>query len=163
MTRGLQKVRCALGTIALEWDGPSLAAVHLARPFPELPSVAGDAGIGKLLVRYAENGKPDPARSVVPLLRGRLTDFQWRVLRALQRVPLGKTCSYAALARAAGSPLAARAVGQVMRRNPWPILVPCHRVLAAAGVGGFSASGGVALKRKLLALEGVVVPQEDGC
>ncbi len=163
MTRGLQKIRCALGTIALEWEGRTLAAVHLARPFPHLPSVPGDLCLAQQLVRYAAGGKPDPARIEVPLLRGRLTGFQWRVLGALRRIAIGKTCSYAELAHAAGSPLAARAVGQVMRRNPWPILVPCHRVLAAGGVGGFSASGGVALKRKLLALEGVVVPREDGC
>jgi methylated-DNA-[protein]-cysteine S-methyltransferase len=58
------------------------------------------------------------------------------------------------LAQKAGSPLASRAVGQAMARNPWLIVVPCHRVLAAGGaMGGFSAPGGITTKRQLLAAE----------
>jgi len=161
--RTLQEVRCALGLIALEWEDDALAAVHLAAPFPALPPARGHAAVASALVRYARSGRPDPAKLPVKLLRGKLTDFQWRVLRALMRVPQGKTCTYADLARIAGSPLAARAVGQVMRRNPWPVIVPCHRVLASGGAGGYSGAGGLPMKRKLLALEGVVVPREGAC
>jgi O-6-methylguanine DNA methyltransferase len=62
----------------------------------------------------------------------------------------------------AGEPRAARAVGQALGRNPFPIIVPCHRVLAAGGrMGGFSANGGVATKLKLLAIEGAVLALAD--
>jgi len=80
-----------------------------------------------------------------------LSAFRRAVSRALRRVPYGRTVTYGELARRAGRPDAARAVGQAMARNPVPILVPCHRVVAADGLGGFG--GGLALKRRLLALE----------
>jgi len=81
--------------------------------------------------------------------------FHRAVYRALRRVPFGRTVTYAALARRVGRPRAARAVGQAMARNPVPLVVPCHRVVASAGPGGFG--GGLALKRRLLALEGVAI------
>lgn len=62
--------------------------------------------------------------------------------------------TYAELARRAGSPGAARAVGQAMAKNPWPIVIPCHRVVPSSGkMGGYSGRGGVPTKQKLLALE----------
>jgi len=80
-----------------------------------------------------------------------LSAFQRTVSRALRRVPYGRTVTYGDLARRAGRPGAARAVGQALARNPVPILVPCHRVVSADGPGGFGA--GAAMKRRLLALE----------
>ncbi|MBD3673569.1 MAG: methylated-DNA--[protein]-cysteine S-methyltransferase [Planctomycetaceae bacterium] len=83
-----------------------------------------------------------------------LTDFQKRVLDAVRKIPCGETLSYAEVAERAGSPRAARAVGNVMANNRTPIVVPCHRVLASGGKwGGFTAPGGVNFKRRLLALE----------
>ena len=80
------------------------------------------------------------------------TDFQARVWRAARLIPHGQTRSYAWLAGQIGRPGAARAVGQALGRNPLPIVVPCHRVLAAGGgLGGFT--GGLAMKRFLLGLE----------
>ncbi len=85
-----------------------------------------------------------------------VTDFNQRVYAALRSVPFGTTTTYGALALSAGSPSAAQAVGTAMARNPWPVIVPCHRVLAAAKeIGGFSAFGGAATKQRLLRLEGV--------
>lgn len=85
-----------------------------------------------------------------------VSPFARRVYEALRAVPAGETVSYAELAARAGSPRAARAVGRAMATNPMPLLIPCHRVLAANGKpGGFTAYGGVATKAKLLALEGV--------
>ena len=82
------------------------------------------------------------------------TDFQRRVWAALQRIPPGQTRTYAQLAATLGQPRAARAVGGACGANPIPVLVPCHRVTAASGgLGGFS--GGLAWKRRLLAIEGV--------
>jgi methylated-DNA-[protein]-cysteine S-methyltransferase len=85
-----------------------------------------------------------------------LPPFHQKVLRALCRVPCGSTVTYGELAAQVGSPRAARAVGQVMARNPVPVVVPCHRVVASGGgLGGFG--GGPDLKRRLLALEGAAV------
>lgn len=82
----------------------------------------------------------------------RPTRFPRRVLGELAKVRFGHTLSYGELARRAGSPGAARAVGGVMAKNPIPLVVPCHRVLAAGGkIGGFT--GGLGLKRALLDLE----------
>nr|WP_197714767.1 methylated-DNA--[protein]-cysteine S-methyltransferase [Maliibacterium massiliense] len=87
-------------------------------------------------------------------LRG--TPFQLDVWRAAMRIPYGRTCAYGELALASGHPGAARAVGGAMGKNPLPILVPCHRVLAAHGIGGFGgAQGALACKRAMLAHEGV--------
>lgn len=86
-------------------------------------------------------------------LRGRGA-FDRRVYHACARIEFGETVSYADLARAVGSPRAARAVGAAMKRNPCPIVIPCHRVLRSDGsVGGFSSPGGVNQKRALLELE----------
>lgn len=83
------------------------------------------------------------------------TPFQQAVRSAVRRIPYGQTASYAEIARQAGSPRAARAVGGVMASNQIPILIPCHRVVASGGkLGGFSAPRGVDLKRWLLEREG---------
>lgn len=80
------------------------------------------------------------------------TAFQREVWQALQRIPYGKTCSYGELARQIDRPKAVRAVGAANGANPFPIIVPCHRVIAANGnLHGFG--GGLALKQQLLALE----------
>lgn len=80
------------------------------------------------------------------------TPFAVRVTRELCRVPYGTTRTYGQLAARSGHAGAARAVGRVMASNPLPIIVPCHRVVAAAGLGGFG--GGLAMKKSLLRLEG---------
>jgi methylated-DNA-[protein]-cysteine S-methyltransferase len=82
------------------------------------------------------------------------TDFQRRVWNALTEIPYGEVVSYADIARRIGKPGAARAVGQANGANPIPIVIPCHRVIAADGsIGGFSS--GLSIKRMLLALEQV--------
>lgn len=90
-----------------------------------------------------------------------LTTFQSRVVAATRKVKYGETISYGELARKAGSPGAARAVGSVMASNRFPIIVPCHRVLAAGGmIGGFSAPQGISLKERMLELESDVGSDE---
>jgi O-6-methylguanine DNA methyltransferase len=95
------------------------------------------------------------------------TDFERKVFVALAKVRKGRVISYGELATAAGSPRAARAVGSALGKNPIPILLPCHRVVAANGIGGYGGAadrgwrpGGrdpIAFKRALLASEGVLV------
>lgn len=87
--------------------------------------------------------------------------FHCSIYKALRRIGWGETTTYGALARQAGDPGAARAVGQAMGRNPVPVIIPCHRVLASGGkAGGFSAFGGADTKQRLLALEGVRLGSE---
>ena len=83
------------------------------------------------------------------------TEFQRRVWNALRSIPSGRTKSYSQVAQSIGRPGAVRAVGQACGANPIPVVIPCHRVLAAGGkIGGFS--GGLDWKRKLLAREGAI-------
>ncbi len=92
----------------------------------------------------------------VPLDLGWCTPFQHAVATALHAVPRGEVVSYGELAALAGYPGAQRAVGTFCARNRFMLLVPCHRVIAANGIGSYG-SAGVGVKRRLLALEGVVV------
>ena len=92
----------------------------------------------------------------LPVDLSRSTDFQQQVLRAAARVPRGGLATYAEIARHIGKPRASRAVGQALARNPVPIVIPCHRVVAADGsLTGYSGRGGIRTKAQLLVLEGV--------
>jgi O-6-methylguanine DNA methyltransferase len=94
------------------------------------------------------------AKTLPPLDWSGKTEFQKSVWRALRKIRQGQTKSYGEIARAIGKPKAVRAVGGACGANPIPVLVPCHRVLAANGkIGGFS--GGLHRKRELLKREGV--------
>ncbi len=107
-----------------------------------------------VLRRWAEGRGGDPA--TVPVDLAAVAPFAGRVYRALRRVRPGRTVTYGELARRAGSPGAARAVGTALARNPLAPFVPCHRVLGAdGGLHGFTAPGGIAAKARLLAMEGV--------
>ncbi len=97
---------------------------------------------------YFDGGNPDLSAYA---LKSGASGFRMRVWRRARRIPYGRTETYSSLALAAGSPGAARAAGSAMAANPFPIIVPCHRVVAARGMGGFS--GGMHLKRRLLDLE----------
>jgi len=106
------------------------------------------------LKRFAEGDDVDFRD--IQIVTDHLTPFGYRVVLACRRVAWGQTRTYGALASECGSPKAARAVGQVMASNRFPLVVPCHRILATGGgVGGFSAPGGVRLKRRLLEMERV--------
>jgi O-6-methylguanine DNA methyltransferase len=101
-------------------------------------------------VRQALQGRPLAAPPPLDLSSG--TAFQRRVWAALRAIPAGKTVTYAGLAASLKRPKAARAVGGACGANPAPLLIPCHRVVAAhGGLGGFS--GGLDWKRKLLGRE----------
>jgi O-6-methylguanine DNA methyltransferase len=87
---------------------------------------------------------------------GAMPPFPRQVLELVRTIPPGETMSYGEVAAEVGSPGAARAVGQALGRNPFAIVVPCHRVLAAGGrTGGFGAHGGITTKLRMLAIEGV--------
>ncbi len=94
--------------------------------------------------------------SGVPLDARRVSAVAWRVYSAARAIPAGRTATYGDLAEAVNDPAAnSRAVGALMGSNPWPLIVPCHRVVGAGGrLTGFSAAGGVRTKARLLVIEG---------
>lgn len=82
------------------------------------------------------------------------TNFQKKIMQTVKKIPYGETKSYKEIAEAAGYPRAYRAVGNTMRNNLLPLIIPCHRVIKSdGGLGGFSGKEGVALKRKMIDLE----------
>jgi len=90
----------------------------------------------------------------IPVMLDRFTEFQKAVLIASRSVRFGQTTTYGELAKKLGRPAAARAVGNALAKNPLPLIIPCHRVIRSDGLlGGFSALGGLSLKRRLLAQE----------
>jgi methylated-DNA-[protein]-cysteine S-methyltransferase len=100
-------------------------------------------------------GKPKDLSSI-ELDMQKVPPFHCEVYTLAREIPRGETLSYGEIAARLGSPGAARAVGQAMRKNPFAIVVPCHRVLAAGGkIGGFTANGGISTKARMLEIEGV--------
>jgi O-6-methylguanine DNA methyltransferase len=172
-------IRTKLGFVALAWSGRGLCLVTFPHPSAELSlraleRMAADRGWS---VERARGARPDWVVRLEKKLRTEHSDsasepalredesfpvdfagvpeFHRKVYQEAMKIPRGKTQSYSALAAGAGSPRAARAVGQAMAKNPMPLVIPCHRVLAAGGkLGGFTAPGGLASKSQLLALEG---------
>ncbi len=107
----------------------------------------------RLITAYFEGVRVDFGD--IPVVLDGLGLFAKRALTICRGVKFGQTVSYGQLAKITGKPGAARAVGGVMAENPLPLIIPCHRVIRADGrLGGFSASGGVNLKKRLLKLEG---------
>jgi methylated-DNA-[protein]-cysteine S-methyltransferase len=157
-----------IGRCGIAWRGERIAGVQL----PEGRDGKTRERLRRRFPGAGEASPPAPVRRVqddiAALLRGEARDlsgipldmngvppFHRRVYEAARAVQPGATVSYGEIAARIGSPGAARAVGQALGRNPFAIVVPCHRVLAAnARVGGFSADGGVATKLRLLAIEG---------
>ena len=156
-----------IGRCAIAWGGRGIAGVQLpeardtatrarllsrvpdAREAPPPPEVR--RALDAIAALFA--GEPQDL-SAVALDMERVPAFHRRVYETARAIPPGATLSYGEVAARLGAPGAARAVGQALRRNPFALLVPCHRVLASgAKIGGFSANGGITTKLRLLALE----------
>jgi len=161
----------AIGKCGIAWGEGGIAGV-------QLPEADEQQTRKRMLHRFPAAGEAEPPRevrraleSIAALLQGQLRDlssvtldmdgvppFHRRVYEAARTIPRGKTLAYGDIAARLGARGAARAVGQALGQNPFPIVVPCHRVLAAGGkLGGFSAHGGAATKLRMLAIEGVRV------
>jgi methylated-DNA-[protein]-cysteine S-methyltransferase len=127
-----------------------LRAMPAARPGRSAPSVQR---VIDDIIQMLGGVRRDLRHAVLDMQH--LTAFQQRVYAVARTIEPGHTLCYGEVAALCGDPGAARAVGQALGSNPFPLIVPCHRVLAAHGrSGGFSARGGVATKLKLLRLEG---------
>ncbi|MEK7413027.1 MAG: methylated-DNA--[protein]-cysteine S-methyltransferase [Planctomycetota bacterium] len=142
-----------VGRIAIIASAAGLVRVEfLADASPRVPT-AGTGAAARMRDRAVRELRsyPHGGKLTCPVVLHGIAPFALRVLNALRRVPRGRTVGYGELAARAGSPKAARAVGNAMARNPIPLWIPCHRVLACNGLGGFA--GGLAVKRALLAME----------
>jgi methylated-DNA-[protein]-cysteine S-methyltransferase len=154
-----------LGLCAIAWN--ELGLTHFLLPDPERRAGHAEAEPPSWVSEIIERIKRHLAGDVqdfsdVPYDFSRVPDFMRAVLRATLSVKPGHTATYGELATAIGQPPAvSRAVGSALGGNPWPLLIPCHRIIAATGkMTGFSGPGGVATKVRLLALEGAQLISE---
>ena len=140
-------VNSPIGILRLSGTDEALSEVRLvAEPGPEKQPEALSQTLKELL-EYFAGIRQEFTVPTQPLG----TKFQHAVWDALKAIPYGQTRTYAQVAAMIGKPGAARAVGQAVGANPCLILIPCHRVVAANGIGGFSS--GIEVKRQLLAIE----------
>ncbi|HWR82849.1 MAG TPA: methylated-DNA--[protein]-cysteine S-methyltransferase [Candidatus Deferrimicrobium sp.] len=157
--------KTALGTVRTAATEKGLALIVL----PSEPRGRFEKRIQKMFPGYeiAAGGpiNKKAEKQLTAYLRGRqkkftlkldlhMAPFHRRVLAQVARIPYGKTMTYGAVASAIGNPRASRAVGNANARNDLPLVIPCHRVVASTGLGGYG--GGLGLKKKLLRLEGAL-------
>jgi methylated-DNA-[protein]-cysteine S-methyltransferase len=171
MTDGFALFDTPLGRCGIAWTERGVCSV-------QLPESSDAATRARLRRRHPEarEGTPDEATSraiagITALLRGERVDLgvvaldmravpdaHRRVLEVARTILPGQTSTYGEIAARLGQPVDARAIGEALGRNPFPIIVPCHRVLAVNGkLGGFSAHGGAATKRRMLIIEGALL------
>lgn len=140
-----RNIQTTWGTIRLTLDGGKTVALDLPylNTAPRKPfQIEGFQSLEDLMKKFPTLGKPDG------------TDFQKAVWNAMKKIPRGRTQTYGELAAAIGRPNAVRAVGSACGANPLPLFIPCHRVTAKNGLGGFGS--GLPWKKLLLEMEGAL-------
>jgi methylated-DNA-[protein]-cysteine S-methyltransferase len=158
----------AIGSCAIVWGDRGVVGL-------QLPSADETATIARVRRRYRDVERGDPTadvrqaiEAIVALLEGerrdlsairldmdRVPQFERTVYEIARTIPPGEVITYGEIAKRLGDPTAAQAVGVALGQNPFPIVVPCHRVVGAGTkLGGFSAPGGAKTKRRMLAIEG---------
>ena len=111
--------------------------------------------INVLIRKICSYFKGKNIRLNIPIDMEAVTEFERKVYKQAMKIPFGKVKTYKWLAEKAGVPNGARAVGNALSKNPVPLIIPCHRVIKSNGsLGGFSAPGGILIKRKMLSIEG---------
>ena len=157
----------AIGTCAIAWGPNGIVWIQLPqedeagarrramRRYPDATETLAPPGIDLAVRDIARLMAGEPADlSRIGLDMAGVPDFNRRVYAVARQIPPGETLTYGEVAARIGEPGAARSVGTALGQNPFPIVVPCHRVLAANGrTGGFSARGGVATKMRMLSIE----------
>ena len=172
--RGFAVFETAIGHCGLAWGERGVVSVRLpdrdaeqtrarlrAR-FPEAAEVEPPAPIGRAIdeIRALLGGESLDLAGIELDLTG-VPDFHRQVYEVARTIPPGKTLTYGDVATRLGVPGSAQAVGQALGRNPFPIVVPCHRVLGAGGrMVGFSAPGGVDTKRRMLVIEKALAEEQ---
>ena len=166
-TQGFALFDTVIGRCGLAWGDrgligvqlpeatPGAAWARLRKRFPDAVEVEPPPEIEVVIDRIRDllAGGRDDLADIVLDLEGQ-SAFHLRVYAIARAIPPGETSTYGEMARAMGEPGAARAVGKALGENPWPIVVPCHRVLGSSGsMGGFSAPGGSTTKARLLTIE----------
>ncbi|HZC17479.1 MAG TPA: methylated-DNA--[protein]-cysteine S-methyltransferase [Caulobacteraceae bacterium] len=170
-TLGFCLFETAIGAVAIAWSELGLKGV-------QLPEAGAERTRARMARRYPEAVESTPPAGmrhaiagIIALVGGEARDlndialdtegveaFPLRVYDVARAIPPGQTLTYGEVAKRICEPGAARAVGEALGKNPFAIVVPCHRVLAAGGkLGGFSANGGVVTKLRLLAIEGAQI------
>ena len=157
-----------IGTCAIAWSGRGIVGVQLPEThehetrtrvcsrFPEAQEAPPPPGVQRAIdaIRSLLQGEAGDLSTVTLDMDG-VAAFDRQVYEMARTIPPGVTRTYGEIAESLGARGSARAVGQALGRNPFAIVVPCHRVLAAGGkAGGFSARGGVSTKLRLLSIEG---------
>jgi methylated-DNA-[protein]-cysteine S-methyltransferase len=168
MTPGLALFETAIGPCGIAWGKRGVVGVQL----PERSEAATRARLGRRFPEVREAPPPPDVQraieGIAALLEGERRDladvdldmadvpaFERGVYEVARAIAPGATLTYGEIAARLGAPGEARAVGEALGQNPFPLVVPCHRVLAARGrIGGFSANGGIATKLRLLSIEG---------
>jgi methylated-DNA-[protein]-cysteine S-methyltransferase len=164
---GIAVFETAIGPCAIAWGLRGITGVQL----PEADAAATLARLQRRFPHLAEGPAPvpilDTIKRIQALLEGEKADFSSglldmdnlpdlhrRVYEIALRIPPGDTITYGAIARELGDVSLSQAVGQALGKNPYPIIVPCHRVLGTGGkTGGFSGAGGVETKLRILTIE----------
>lgn len=165
---GFHLFATAIGDCGVVWSGRGVAGVQLpeksarltrariVRRFPDARETAPPPDVAPAIVDIAAllAGEPKDLSSIAVDLDG-IAEFDRRVYAVARTIPPGGTRAYSEIAAQLGDRTLAREVAEALSRNPVPLIVPCHRVLAAGGkMGGFSAPGGVRTKLRLLSIEG---------
>ena len=158
----------AIGWAGVAWSDDCLIGAHLPEPNPAIarasfqrrfPDAVGSEPsltIASIAadIQFLLRGER-PTLQDAPLDLSRVPEFNAKVYAIARAIPPGETRTYGEIATQLGEKLLTQQVGQALGKNPWPIIVPCHRVTAADGkLGGFSARGGAMTKLRLLAIEG---------
>lgn len=176
MGAGFALFNTVIGLCGLAWNGSGLISVQLPevdaaasrrrflQRFPDLtetPPTGPNAHAVAQICSLISTGKTDLAD--LPLDMSGQSELYQRIYQVARTIKPGATLTYGEIAARLGTPREARAIGQAMGRNPWPIVVPCHRVLGVGGkLVGFSAHGGLETKLRLLAIEHAKVGDAPG-
>jgi len=162
-----------IGWAGIAWGEQGLIGAHLperdpevvrksfARRYPEAIKAETTPEMADVIdgIRALLRGEKADL-SAAPLDLARVPEFNAKVYEIARRIPAGETLTYGQIAVKLGDRLLARDVGAALGKNPWPIVVPCHRVTAAGGkLGGFTARGGADTKLKLLEIEGAAAAE----
>jgi methylated-DNA-[protein]-cysteine S-methyltransferase len=167
-----QVVKTKIGNIAIAWnDQNKIIALQLPEKSDALLKKKMAEKLEAYSIQWDSKDLPTPVKQIIFSIQEHFTGkplyfpfdylhtkgmspFFQKVYRSAHKIPSGKVSTYKEIATKSGSPLASRAVGQAMARNPLPLLIPCHRVVGHnKKLVGFSASGGISTKEKLLEIE----------